>query len=132
LAVGRVQGEPSRIERMVPSHGSYCGPSRDGRIDYKRQMCVRPGPAVPIDQTDAACKRHDEAYARQGMTMFTPPFDPRRQAADRQFIRDLQRARVRSPGEAAYNAGAQVTFGGIHAADRAVLPPSGIIPLLPR
>lgn len=132
LAGGRVLGDPSRVERMVPTHGNYCGPSRDGRIDYKRQMCVRPGTAVPIDQTDAACRRHDQTYARQGMTMFTPPSDPRRQAADGRLIQDLQRARVRSPGEAAYNAGAQVTFGGIHAADRMVRSPSGIIPLVPR
>lgn len=113
------------LERAVPGYGNYCGPTRDGSYSragspitgWMGRPIGEPGSVPPMDQTDAACKRHDQAYARQGMTMFTPTTDPRRQRVDSRFIEELRRAQTRSPGEAIYNRGAQGAFSAMHSQD---------------
>jgi RHS repeat-associated protein len=72
-------GEPSfqpwPIDIDLNIWGYYCGPGISG-------------PGEPIDGTDAACKGHDECYAKYGIPAFSP-YTPARCQCDAQLIRDL-------------------------------------------
>jgi hypothetical protein len=107
LAVNLANG----ANQSVLKHGNYCGPGyTGGQKSTKSDNACKADWKPPVDQTDAACQKHDYAYARAGVTANTPQSNPDKKAADLQLIRNLQAAKLATKKEEAYNQAAQAVF----------------------
>jgi hypothetical protein len=84
----------SKLNRLVPRHGQYCGPGWTAGIDSADgdpPLVNGKYSVEPVDVEDSICKRHDEAYALSGN-------DPTKLGeADREMVSSLEK--LRSAGQ---------------------------------
>jgi len=76
------------LNRLIPRHGNYCGPGwTAGKDTFSEEVIPSPDGTylvAPVDEEDAICKRHDEAYGRAKN-------DPRKvYLADEEMVNDLK------------------------------------------
>lgn len=83
----RQYASPARSDNSgVPIHGYFCGPGYPGLTGKTKEERVQELEAIsPFDDVDAACKRHDICYERDG-------FGSR--ACDGALHRDLKRLQL--------------------------------------